>query len=170
MDSETSILALIVILTCMIPIILLKGGAVFKKRKFGRLLSEAAQKHNTTIIQYEQWNNSAIGLNKNATQLFIVNKGEAKATSKTLVLSSFNKCSVVNENSGAAYKEGSFKVTNAIELELTGENSRLARINFYHIDKDSPLLTDELELAEKWCRIINDCITPRIWLHPDQRK
>ena len=168
MDSELAVL--IVLLTCIIPIILLKCGAVFKKWKFGRLLTEAAQKHNTTIIRYEQWNNSAIGLNKNGTQLFVVNKGETRIKSKTLVLSSFNKCSVVNDNSGAVHKEGSFKVTNAIELELTGENSLPACINFYDIDKDGPLLTGELELAEKWCRIINDCITQRIWLHPHHRK
>ena len=166
MDSEPAIMAFIVVLTCIILIIFLKSKVIFKKRKFFRLLTKAAQKYNTTISQYDQWNDSAIGLNKNGTQLFIIREGETEPTSKSVLLSAFNKCSVVNDNPD----EGHFKTTNLIELELTSRKGLPECINFYNIEKDSPLLSNELALAEKWCRIINNCITQRAWLHPDHRR
>jgi hypothetical protein len=161
MDSESTILGLAILLTCITPILILKIRSNLKKRKFTGLLYELAKKHNTTISQYDHWNASAIGLNKNGTQAFSISIYKDEEKQHELTLSSFTKCIVVNNNAGAAYKEGSFKVTNGIDLKLLSKNGQDALINFYNIENDDPLLTDELELAEKWCKIINECIAQR---------
>ena len=165
MDSERIIPGSIIVLIVLIPIVLLKLKSSLRKKKITGSLDKVAQKHSSSIVKYNQWNNSAIGLGKNGTHVFVVNMKKQEEEDQVIALSSFDKCSVINDKAGAAFKEGNFKVTNAIDLELTGKGDKVERISFYHIDKDDPLLTDELELAEKWCKIINECVAQRALLY-----
>ena len=169
MDSERIIPGSIIVLIVMIPIVLLKIKASLKKRKVKDLLFKLAQDHNTSIINYEHWNNSAIGLSRNGTEIFLVSNDKKEEKKQVIVLSYFNKCNLVNDNAGSVFNEGNFKVTNAIDLELNGKGNSPERINFYHVQRDGDLLTDELELAEKWCRLINDCIERTSWLNSDSK-
>ena len=170
MDSERIILGSIVVVVVIIPIAILKIKASLKKRRIKDLLFSLAQPHNTTIIRYDHWNSSAIGLSRNSTQIFLVCNDKNEEKKQVIALSFFNKCKLVNDNAGAAFNEGSYKVTNAVDLELTGKNKPTERINFYRIQKDGDLLTYELEVAEKWCRLINECIERRTWLNPDGKE
>ena len=170
MDSERIILGAIVVLGVMIPIAVLKIKASLRKRRIKDLLFSLAQKHNAKIIRYDHWNNSAIGLSRNSTQIFLVSNDKNKEKEQVIALSFFNKCTLINDNAGSAFNESGYKVTNAVDLELTGKNIPTECINFYHIQKDGDLLTDELELAEKWCKLINECIERRAWLYSDSTK
>ena len=170
MDSERIILGSIIVLIVMIPIAVLKIKASLKKRKVKDLLFKLAQDHNTSIINYDHWNNSAIGLSRNGAQIFLASNGKEEEKKRVIALSFFNNCKLVNDNTGAAFNEGNYKVTNAVDLELTGKNNPIERINFYHIQKDGDLLTEELEVAEKWCRLINECIERRTWLNSDGKE
>ncbi len=168
MDLETTIMGLAILLTCVTPIIIIKLRSVTKKRKFINQLHKLAQKNHTSIVQYDHWNRSAIGLNKNGTQLFTVKEDNGEIKSQVFALSSFTKCNLINDNAAADFKEGNFKVSHGVHLELVGKNEELEQITFYDIEKDGHLLTEELELATRWCKIINECITQRSWLHQDQ--
>ena len=170
MGTDRIILGSIIVLIVIIPITVLKIKASLKKRRIKNLLFSFAQKHNTNIIRYDHWNNSAIGLSRNGTQIFLVSNVKHEEKEQVIALSSFNQCNLVNDNVGFVFNEGSSKVTNAVDLELTGNNNSGERINFYHIQKDGDLLTDELELAEKWCKLINECIERRAWLNSDGKE
>ena len=170
MDSERIILGSIIVLIVIIPIAILKIKASLKKRKVKDLLFNLAQDHKTNIIKYDHWNNSAIGLSRNSTQIFLVSNNKNEEKKQVIALSFFNNCKLVNDNAGAAFNEGGYEVTNAVDLELTGKTKPTERINFYHIQKDGDLLTDELEVAEKWCRVINESIERRTWLNSDSKE
>ena len=163
MDADRIIPGSIIVLVVVIPIVILKLKSTLRKKKITGSLDKLAQQHNTSIVKYDQWNDSAIGLGKDGSHVFVKRIDKHEEKGQAIALSVFNRCSVVNDKAGAAFKEGNFKVTNAIDLELTGKNNQVERINFYRIDKDDPLLTDELELAEKWCKIINESIAQRAW-------
>ena len=170
MGTDRIILGSIIVLIVIIPIAILKIKASLKKRRIKGLLFSLAEKYNTNIISYDHWNNSAIGLSRNGTQIFLVSNVKKEDKKQVIALSSFNKCNLVNDNAGFVFNEGSSKVTNAVDLELTGKSNPSERINFYHIQKDGDLLTDELELAEKWCRLINECIERRTWFNSDSKE
>ena len=168
MDLESTIMGLAILLTCIMPIIIIKLRSVSKKRKFINLLHKLAQKNNTTIAHYDHWNRSAIGSNSNNTQLFTITEDNGEIKSQAFALSSFTKCNLINDNAGADFKEGNFKVSHGVHLELLGKNQQSEQITFYDIGKDGHLLTEELELATKWRKMINECITQRSGLYEEQ--
>jgi len=167
MDSERIIPGSIIVLIVIIPIILLKLRTYLRKKKIVGSLKKLAQSNDTSIVKYDQWNNSAIGLSKNGTHLFFVSINKQEEKEQAIKLSAYNKCSLINDKAGAAFKEGNYKVTNSVDLVLTGKSGELELINFYDPERDGSLLTGELELADRWCKIINECTAQRVWLYPE---
>ena len=162
MDSERILTGSIVLSLVLIPIIFLKIASYLRKRKIIRLLNELAQKNNAAIHQYDQWNDSAIGLDKTKKQIFRIRSDKRDLQTQVVDLSQVNKWRVINDNSGAAYKEGYFRVTEGIEIELAGANHAGKNIVFYHVASDGPLLADELQLAEKWYRLIDEQLSNKV--------
>ena len=159
MDSEKVIPALIVLTICFIPIFIMKVRSVSKKRRVIRSLYKLVGKSNETVFQTGSWNNSAIGLTKNGSYIFVVSENKMESKHQAIHLPLFNNCKLVNDNSRSPYKEGNFKVTEKIELELTGANKATESICFYNRAEDGDILTDELQLAEIWCKKINENMT-----------
>ena len=161
MDSEIVIPVLIVLAICLIPICIMKVRSLSKKRKALGFLYKLAKEFNEGVFQTGNWNNSAIGLTKNGSHIFVVSGSKKEFKSQTINLSLFNSCRVINDNSNSPYKEGNFKVTDKVELELTGANKITERICFYSREEDGDLLKDELQLAETWHRKINEYIVKK---------
>ena len=170
MNLERTIIALIIVLVCIFPILILKLRSGLKKTKFVKLLVKLAQDHNTSIGQYDHWNNSIIGLNKNGTKVFTVILDQGFTRNEVITLALFKNCDLVNDTAGPASIEGHLNRSNNVQLKLEGKDGHAKRINFYNIDKDGPLLSDELELAKKWCEILNKCIEQRAWLYVEPSK
>ena len=162
MDQKTFLIAAIILLVCLIPVCLLKLKTVLAKRKSFRLLNQLAQKNNTSLIDYEYWNDSAIGLSDKGRLLFVVRDPKEKSPGQIIDLSLFDRSRVINNNARSPYKEGNFKVSDSIDIELSGSGDLTERINIYNIEKDGEMLTDELSLAEKWNRIINGSIMRQV--------
>ena len=158
MDSERVIPALIILAICFIPIFIMKVRSLSKKKGVMRSLYKLADKFNETVFQTGSWNNSAIGLTKNGSYIFVVSENKKEFKHQSIRLSLFSNCKLINDNSKSPYKEGNFKVTDKIELELTGTNKATERICLYNREEDGDILTDELQLAETWCKKINENI------------
>lgn len=161
MDSEKVIPALIVLAICFVPILIMKVRSLSKKRRVVRFLYELAGKYNETVFQTGSWNNSAIGLTKNGSYIFVVRENKKEPSHQVIQLPFFNNCRLINDNSRSPYKEGNFKVADKIELELTGANKATESICFYNRAEDGDVLTDELQLAEIWCKKINENIAKK---------
>jgi hypothetical protein len=162
MDQKTILIGTIILLVCLVPVSLLKLKVILAKRKKLRILNNLAEKNNTLLMDYEHWNDSAIGLTEKGQMLFVINNVKENEQGHVINLSLFSKCRVVNNNTGSPFKEGNFKVSDGIDLELTGPGNLSERINFYNTERDGDLLTDELSLAEKWNRIINGSIIQQV--------
>lgn len=161
MDSEIVIPVLIILAICLIPICMMKVRSLSKKRKALGFLYKLAKEFNESVFQTGNWNSSAIGLTKNGSHIFVVRESKKEFKSQTINLSLFNNCRIINDNSNSPYKEGNFKVTDKVELELTGANKATERICFYNREEDGDLLTDELQIAETWRRKINEYIVKK---------
>jgi len=162
MDQKTILIGAIILLVCLIPLTLLKLKVVIARRKKIKLLNNLARENNTSLIDYEYWNDSAIALSEKGKLLFVIRTLNAIEKAQAIDLSLFDKCRVINNNATSPYKEGNFKVSDGIDLELSGRNNLTERINIYNTEKDGDLLTDELSLAEKWNRIINGSIIRQV--------
>ncbi|WP_395063794.1 hypothetical protein [Flavobacterium sp.] len=152
MDLGTSIIGVIIIITCVLPFVLI----CIKKRKQHKKvidnLSNIAKMNKATIETNEIWNQSAIGFDATNKMLFFSKKASESGTFEALNLSEIIKSSVVK------YQNNNQPI-NRLELkfEFNDKNKSDKSIEFYN-QNETLSLVNELELIEKWNSIITKSI------------
>ena len=161
MDIGTSIIGIILILTCIIPFVIMNINSRKREKKLLHELFTFAERNNCKISQHELWNNSLIGIDETANVIFFTKKLKDNEISQQINLTEIQKCRVVNSSRTVNNKDGNFKVVDKLELAFTFHDKNKVEIiiAFYNADYDSLTLSGELLLAEKWCKIINDKIS-----------
>jgi len=116
-----------------------------------------AEKSNCKISDNDLWNNTLIGIDKNAHKLFFIRKTEDNSISNEIDLSGIQKCRVINSSRIVTNGGNNHNVTDKIELALTSPDTKIADtiLEFYNTNRDNLFLNGELPLAEKWATIVN---------------
>ena len=158
-EPGTIITAILFLLVCSIPFILLRRNARKREKQFIDQLITVAQKNNCNITKHSFWGHAAIGIDENAHMVFFTKKTAELETGQQLALQEIQKCRVIN-TSRTERNDGNFAMTDKLELafEPKDRNKAQTAFTFYDSSHDGAMLTGELQMAEKWCRIINDKI------------
>ena len=84
MNSEAIIFLAIVILSA-IPIIIINSKKRKKEKLFIQVLLDLAEKSNCKITERDLWNNTQIGIDKDAGKLFLSKRQMTKRSRKLLI-------------------------------------------------------------------------------------
>ncbi|WP_026463849.1 hypothetical protein [Adhaeribacter aquaticus] len=150
-----------VMLLFIIPFLVMGINNKKKDTKLLQRLRLLAEKTNGSITHYDLWSNTLlIGIDNNTCQIFFIRQEENKETSKQIELSEIQTASVLNNSREINNKEGSSKISDEIGLLLSykGQRQKEEVLTFYNSNFDGLMLKGELQLADKWSRIINDSI------------
>ncbi|BBE20045.1 hypothetical protein AQPE_4236 [Aquipluma nitroreducens] len=95
-----------------------------------------------------------------ANIVFVVSNVNSIESSQQIDLADILKCRVIESSRSVSTKEGSLKVVDKIELSFVNpdKNKPDTKVEFYNADYDRLTLTGEVQLSEKWCKILNDKI------------
>ncbi|MCZ2130477.1 MAG: hypothetical protein LC109_09445, partial [Bacteroidia bacterium] len=134
----------------IIPIIIMYVKSQQKKGRAINSLKALALKENKHISESDTWKENAIGLDENKTTVFAIRKTKDSIIPYTIRLKDVKSCQFINRSS-----------TNFIEqLTLTFTFKDNAKSNltldFYHNELDSTEIADELQLIQKWDKLINE--------------
>jgi len=156
MDFGT-IIGLVLILIIVLAVVILNSNKKNKKKQFVQTLFDMAEKSKCKISDNDLWNNTLIGIDKNAHKLFFIRKTEDNSISKEIDLSGIQKCRVNNSSRVVINKDSNHTVTDKIELALTSPDAKIADtiLEFYNTNRDNLFLNGEIQLAEKWSAIVN---------------
>jgi hypothetical protein len=159
-EPGTIITAILFLLVCSIPFILLGRNARKREKQFLNMLTAVAEKNNCSISQHNFWGHAAIGIDEAAQMVFFTKKTPEMETGQRLSLHEIQKCRVINTSRTERNDGGNFTITDKLELAFAPKdrNKTETAFTFYDATHDGANLTGELQLAEKWCRIINDKI------------
>ena len=116
MDLHTIIIGVIFILICLLPVLIMSRNKKKKEVQFLQLLFGLAERNNYKISNYEQWNNSAIGIDKVANFVFIINKIDEVETTQQINLADIQKCRVAESSRIVGDKGANMKAVDKIEL------------------------------------------------------
>lgn len=121
-------------------------------------LAELASENGCSITSRDIWNTSVIGIDEQRHYVFFIQKtadGDRKAV---LNLADVFRCKVAEISRITSPKEGSLKVFDRIDLVITYKDKGKpdSSIEFYSSKTDRLTLAGELQMAEKWCGIINN--------------
>lgn len=157
MDSGTIIIGAIVIAICILPFILIGNSIKKRKKKLLYSLFGLAAQKNSKITQYDLGLDLAIGLDENAGSLFFFRRIKDKEIVEHIDVKAIQNCKVLNTGRTIRNSKENYQVTEKLELCITpkAKNRPDIFLEFYNSDENSQL-DGELQLIEKWARIIND--------------
>ena len=164
MDLGTTITAVGLLLIVIIPFIIMSVNNNKKVKNIQQELFDIAEQNNSKITRHNSWDNFLIGIDDTTSKLFFIRKINNNQTAKEVDLAEIQKCQVLNNSRTVSNKEGKVKVTDQVVLLLTyyDKSKKEIALEFYNVDHDGFMLKGEVQLAEKWSKIINEAISAKI--------
>jgi hypothetical protein len=128
-----------------------------KKIKFLDPLNELASREGSHISRHDIWSDSVIGIDESSNKVFVVRKTAGSESGKVIDLTEVFRCRVAEISRTSGPKEGNVKVFDRIDLVfMNKEKSKPDTVvEFYNSNTDRLTLAGELQLAEKWCVLVN---------------
>ncbi len=146
MDFGTFITGLIAVFFCALPFVFVLRNNQKQKRALQNQLTQLAASNNDQIDYFEQWNHTAMGINRAETAVYYVKSGKQPVQDQ-LQLDSVESCYVSNDK---RIKDG---LTNSQRISLNFKlknNAVVHSWSFYDNLVDPVLPGNEIELAKKW--------------------
>ncbi|MEY4875083.1 MAG: hypothetical protein RL708_232 [Bacteroidota bacterium] len=160
MDLGTTITALVIVLICIAPFVVMSRSNKKREKRFLQSLSELAKKSNSTILQHDIWLNAAIGIDEATNMIFFTKKVTDIETAQQVALAEIQKCRVINTSKTVNNNGSNFKAIDKLELAFNYHDKNKAEtlFEFYDANAVGSTLSGELQLVDKWCKIANDKI------------
>lgn len=162
MDLGTAIFVAVLVLACVIPVVIVNQKKKNKDKLFLKSLADVARKSSCNIMEYDLWNNTGIGIDKAARCVFFIKKTQNGEVMKEINLAEIQRCKVLNLSRTVINNDSNQIVTERLELAFVNrdKNKPDEIIEFYNSNTDSLYLRGEIQLTEKWSKIINSMMTP----------
>jgi len=159
MDFGT-IFGLIILIICVLAVLLVNSNKKKKEKQFSQTLFDLAEKSNSKISEYDFWNNTLIGIDKDSHKLFFIRKTDGNVITNEIDLSEIQKSRIVNSARIVDNKVSSSSVTDKLELSFSYRNPKKNEtlLEFYNNNTDSLTVYRELKLIEKWSGMVNESI------------
>jgi hypothetical protein len=148
------ITGVIIVMICLLPVVLMTLRHKRKERELIKSLYPKSGKR-ANISKYDSWSNAAIGIDVNSDIVFFTkNTGDSKINQEVM-LRDIEQCKIERTNSGESSRYKAIEKLELFFIPRTKEKAVTA-LTFYSAEYDGPTLAGELQLAEKWCSIINE--------------
>jgi hypothetical protein len=158
MDLGTIVITLVFIAIVTVPFVLTGYSKKRKKKNLFHRLTEMAENEGCAITQHEFCGDFLIGLDEVADRLFFFKKSENHEIVQSVNLMEYKSCRLVNSNRTVGDKKTSYSVIDKLELCFYPNDKSKPDIlvELYNDEYDSLTLTGELQLAEKWEKLLNE--------------
>jgi len=126
------------------------------------VLKSFAEENGSTITQHDSWDQTHIGIDDRETMKLFFIRGTAINDNREVInLTEAERCHLRKEVRTVSQPREKIMVIDKIELILSFRDMKKppAKLEFYNNDYDPLTLSGELQMAEKWEKIINDTIS-----------
>lgn len=160
MDSNTTLAWGIFILFCFILFVIVKSNKRKKTKQYLLPLNELAKDKNCTISRYDIWSGSVIGIDETQNIVFAIRKTKEKEIHVVVNLDEIFRCRLAEASHTSGAKGGNIKAFDRIDLVFSNKDKSKADVvvEIYNVNTDRLTLTGELQLAERWCTLVNNKI------------
>lgn len=157
LDTGTILTAIFFLLLCTVPFILMNISHRKKVKQNLQLLNKEAGKYKLTVTAFNTWGNTSIGMDERANVVFFTKKTADGDTTQQVALAEADKCRIANIKRTESDGDHHYSLTEKLDLvfETRDKKKTGTALSFFDIQHDGGMLTGELQMAEKWCTIIN---------------
>ena len=158
MDLWTIIITLVFIAIVTVPFVITGYSKKRKKKNLFRRISEMAESEDCIITQHEICGDFVIGLDGMADHLYFFKKSENQEIAQNVNLLEFKSCRLINSSRTLGEKKSKYNVIYKLELCFypNDKSKPDISIELYNDEFDSLTLSGELQLAEKWEKLLNE--------------
>ncbi len=158
MSLSLIIVSALCLLLFLLILVLTSNNKKKKQSKFLDPLNSLAESANCKISQYDIWNDSVIGIDNTRNFVFAIRKTIDNEASVAINLAEIFRCKISEVSRTTGPKEGNFIAFDRIDLVFTCKDKSKADVvvEFYNANTDRLTLTGELQLAQKWCMLVNN--------------
>ena len=121
MNTTTTIIGIILLFLFLLPFIISGKKQKAGKKQIIKELFSFAEKMGGKITEHEQWNDKAIGLDRDKHKLYFVKKTADISIEKELKLADFQKCIVSKTENTVSPKEAYDKRIDKVHLLLSSK-------------------------------------------------
>jgi len=156
MDFSSTIIGIILVAFCALPVVLL---AISQRRKHRKLLQRflaQAKAHSLQISECEVWRNRVIGIDTAKKQVLYMDLGHAGNFVQLIDLNYIGQCKIHELNKG---DERGMRFLDRLTLELVDKRAGKApdSIEFYNSEREFRVDRDHTRI-QRWAVTINKCL------------
>ena len=152
--NTTYLIGIILIAAIVVPIALLNHK---KSKKNAAIKKEFSEMTKSAIItNQEHWNGHLIAIDKIDKKCFYIHQEESACNAQTVDLTEYSSCRIITSSSLGS----SSTSVEMVELVFTPKAKDADNLSlvFFNADTDGFTLNGELQTAERWQKICNDCM------------
>ncbi len=140
-----------------IPFVIMNRRSHNKNLRSLNNLKALANESGAEIVSHNIWNDNSIGLDPQAKKLFFINKIQLIDMNTVIDLRDVLKCTLLTTSRNEKTNEGSQRVIDKVDINISFRNKKKPDtfMTCYNSSIDGMILNGELQLAEKWVKIIN---------------
>lgn len=156
MDSNTLTLTAIIVAVCFWPLVLIQIKKIKKNSLLMNTINKLVKENNCNVTQKEQCSDFILAIDETKKYLFF-SKNNKKIDNYNFVnLSEYSICKKLSRKFTDTDKNNNLISYDIIELIFTPKSKNVAekKIEIYNESLDVSL-TGEIQLLEKWVKIIN---------------
>ncbi len=153
LDFGTLFIGVLALLACIAPFALDYRSRKNKEANLLQPLKNFAQQHNAQINDYEVCKDFIIGIDKKENSVFFYKQDNAVL--QYIDLDTIQTCKVITSHKTMTNAKGNYKVITKLELSFVSTSKAEQIIEFFNADT-SPQLFGEVQVIEKWCKIITN--------------
>ncbi len=157
MDLTVIIIGVTILAAFIVPTVLVSNSRNNKKKKFLKVMSDFAESKSCKIVEYDQWKDACIGMDKEKQKILYVHKNSGDYRKTEISLPEVLKCKIEGVNLTGNSISSNHKSIDEIELCFSYRDAGKPEtsIEFFKIQKDFTVVDEDLKLAEKWHKIAN---------------
>ncbi len=160
MDLTTTLVAVVIVLLCILPIFLMNQSRRNRERRGKSILQEMAKKENETLADSYFAQRFLIGISESKQWLFfarLVEKGNYERSAYHLT--DYARCVAEHDEHQEGPKSDRSTIIDQVRLTLIPKQGKEAvKLVFFDNNMDQQTHSDELRIAEEWQRIVSACL------------
>lgn len=158
MDLGSALMGAIAIIICVLLYILLNRNKKKREKLFLQPLLKMAAQNNCQIHKHEIFGNFAIGMDETKNFVFFHKLANDEVIEQSVDLGEIQSCKVINTSRMLKSRDGgSQKVIDRLQLSFIPLTKTKPGIKMEFFNSEVSIrLNGELQLIEKWSKLIND--------------
>lgn len=156
MNMGIAIIGILVVLISIVPIVLSNRAKRNREKRLQNEIAAMAKSHGCNLTHLDVLKDYAVGADESKNFLFFYRHLNGNETKLAVNLVDIQSCRVVNSSRTIGGRDSQYVITDKVALCLTPavKSNPEIQLEFYNAD-DSTQLVGELDLVEKWAKIIN---------------